>query len=136
MERKTAVILGITGLLVLFNASLALSEGEPVAAESALAAPQEKNEPETRWVWGEVTNVDAQNKTLSLKYLDYDTEEEKELTVTADDLTGYENVKSLEEIQVKASVSIDYLPGDGKNIARSISLEKSDAGEVTGPGSL
>jgi len=142
MKRKTAVILGATGLLILLSAGLALSGEEPAAV---LAVPQEKNEPETRWVWGEVINVDAQNKTLSLKYLDYDTDEEKELTVTADNLTGYENVKSLEEIPAKASVSIDYLSGDGKNIARSISLEKPetapvapkpDAGEVTGPGRL
>ncbi|MDD5196646.1 MAG: hypothetical protein PHV92_03375 [Candidatus Omnitrophica bacterium] len=133
MKRRIATILGIIGLGVLLNTGLALSQDEPKAKEPSLAAPQEKNESDTQWVWGEVTSVDTQNKTLALKYLDYDTDEEKELLITVDNLTSYENVRSLEEIQVKDSVSIDYISGAGKNTAMSVSLEKAEAAGLQAP---
>ncbi|MBP7836089.1 MAG: hypothetical protein KA022_01265 [Candidatus Omnitrophica bacterium] len=133
MYRKIAVILGIAGLCFILNTGLALSQEPPEAQDSALAAAQEKNETDTQWVWGEVTSVDAQEKVLTLKYLDYDTDEEKELLLAVDDLTGYENVKSLEEIKVKDFLSVDYISGDGKNTARSISLEKPEAAAPQAP---
>ncbi|MDD2679327.1 MAG: hypothetical protein PHO03_00795 [Candidatus Omnitrophica bacterium] len=133
MESKAAASLIIAGLLILLNAGLAFSEEQPEAQAPALAASQEKNEPDTQWVWGEVVSVDAQNKTLTLRYLDYDTDEEKELAITVDNLTGYENIKSLEEIKQKDSVSIDYISSDGKNTARSISLEKPEITALQAP---
>ncbi len=133
MDRKITVILGITGLCFILNTGLALSQEPPETTKPFLAAPQEKNEPDTQWVWGEVTSIDAQDKVFTLKYLDYDTDEEKELLLAVDDLTGYENVKSLEEIKVKDFLSVDYLSGDGKNTARSISLEKPEAAAPQAP---
>lgn len=133
MSRKIAVILGIMGLVFILNTGLALSQEPPEAKEPSAASPQEKNEPDTQWVWGEVASVDAPGKVLTLKYLDYDTDEEKELLLAVDDLTGYENVKSLEEIKVKDFLSVDYISGDGKNTARSISLEKSEAAAPQAP---
>ncbi|MFA4989553.1 MAG: hypothetical protein WC576_02140 [Candidatus Omnitrophota bacterium] len=133
MKRRIAAILGIMGVGFLLSAGLGLSQDEPEGKESSLVIPQEKNESDTQWVWGEVISVDTQNKTLTLKYLDYDTDEEKELLLTVDNLTGYENVKSLEEIQAKDSVSIDYISSAGKNTARSISLEKAEAAGLQAP---
>ena len=126
MKIKISAILGILGALILLNMGLALSEEQAETKTPVAAVAQEKAEPETQWVWGEVVNVDAQNKTLTLKYLDYDTDEEKELAILVDNLTSYENVTSLEEIQKKDSLSIDYISSDGKNTARSISLEKPE----------
>ena len=117
MKIKITAILGIIGLFILVNAGLVLSEGQ-------------SNEPNTQWVWGGVVNLDAQNKTLSLKYLDYETDQEKEITIMVDSLTSYENFKSLDEIQPKDTLSIDYILSDGKNIAKSISLEKPESAPV------
>ena len=133
MKIKISAILGILGALILLNMGLALSEEQTEAKTPAAAVAQEKAEPETQWVWGEVVNVDAQNKTLTLKYLDYDTDEEKELAILVDNLTSYENVTSLEEIQKKDSLSIDYISSDGKNTARSISLEKPETSASVTP---
>ncbi|MDD5026937.1 MAG: hypothetical protein PHV58_00385 [Candidatus Omnitrophica bacterium] len=133
MKRRIAAISGIIGLGLLLNTGLALSQDEPEDKALSSVAPQEKNESDMQWVWGEVISVDTQNKTLALKYLDYDMDEEKELLIIADNLTSYENAKSLEEIRAKDSVSIDYISVAGKNTARSISLEKAEAVDFQSP---
>lgn len=121
-------IAGVLIVLILAGAGLALSEDQ-ITEPNALAAAttQENNDSNTQWVWGEVTAVDALAKTITLKYLDYETDQEKEIVLTVDDSTAYDNVKSLEEIQLKDNLSVDYISKDGKNIAKSISLEKSES---------
>jgi len=124
MKKKLSVALV---LLMLASAGLALSEDQIESASPVAAAPQEKIEPATQWVWGEVTNVDAQAKTLTLKYLDYETDQEKELALAVDETTSYENIKSLEDIQPKDNLSVDYILKEGKNVAQGISLEKPES---------
>jgi len=126
MKMKISVMLA---LLILFSASMVLSEGqkEPNATSAAAQASQENSDPATtQWVWGEVTSVDTQNKVIALKYLDYETDQEKETSITVDDSTSYDNIMSLEEIQPKDYLSIDYISEDGKHIARTIGLEKAE----------
>lgn len=84
-----------------------------------------------QWLWGEVLSGDFQKNELVIKYVDYDTDIEKEVVVTVSDKTTYENVKSLLEIKPRDMVSIDYaLDSQGRNIAKNISVEKPGAGEV------
>jgi len=86
-----------------------------------------ENEPEMQWLWGEVTNLDLQNRMILVKYLDYETDQEKEATISVDDKTTYENIKSIEELKQNDPVSVDYIiTPEGKNIARIISLEKPE----------
>ncbi|MCU0650613.1 MAG: hypothetical protein MUC52_00060 [Candidatus Omnitrophica bacterium] len=90
---------------------------------TAVSRAQENLEPQ--WLWGEVETVNAQAKTLQVKYLDYDTDIEKELTLATDEKTKYENVKGLEEIKPQDTISVDYVIGsDGGNLAVDISVEK------------
>jgi hypothetical protein len=113
MKIKNFLVLGITALLIFIGANLIFSQ-EPV-------------EPDMQWLWGEVSNVDLQNKTILVKYLDYETDQEKEISITIDDKTNYENIKSIDELKAKDTVSIDYIVSlDGKNIARNISAEKPE----------
>jgi hypothetical protein len=87
--------------------------------------PQEKND--TQWAWGEVTNLDIQAKTVTIKYLDYEADQEKELVLVIDDKTTFENIKGLEEIKIKDTLSVDYvIVPDNKNIAKNINLEKPE----------
>lgn len=96
-------------------------------AEEAVVAASAQNEVDTQWAWGEVTSLGSQAKTLSLKYFDYETDQEKELVLTVDEKTAYENIKSFDEIKVKDTLSIDYAAGpENKNIAKNISFEKPD----------
>ena len=62
-----------------------------------------------------------------MKYLDYDTDIEKELVIGVDDKTKFENAKGLEEVKAQDTVSVDYLiNADGTNRATDISVEKLD----------
>lgn len=95
--------------------------------EKGGATPELAMEPETQWVWGEVVSVDTQEKKVTVKYLDYETDQEKQLAVTIDDKTAYENIKSLDELKPLDTVSIDYVTStDGKNLAKNISIEKPE----------
>ena len=79
-------------------------------------------------MWGEVVSTNPINNELLVKYVDYDTDSEKEITISTDDKTIYENAKSIDEIKVGDSVSVDYaVSADGKNLALNISLEKPEA---------
>jgi len=99
-------------------------------------SPQEPLPPvaldsEVQWLWGEVIATDFPKNELLIKCVDYDTDTEKEVTVTASDKTTYENVKSLLEIKPQDMVSIDYtVDNQGRNIAKNISVEKPEAGEA------
>ena len=97
------------------------------------AYPQEKNEFQMQWAWGEVTAVDPASGTLAVKYFDYDAGQDKELNVTVDEKTSYENISKIDDLKPGQNVSVDYsVLAEGKNIARNISLEKvEDAGTPT-----
>ncbi|MFA5090556.1 MAG: hypothetical protein WC510_05970 [Candidatus Omnitrophota bacterium] len=100
-----------------------------VSAQPALSPSQasELKEPEPQWLWGEVVSVDAASGELTVKYVDYETDSEKELTIHADSKTAYINVKSLLEIKPQDTLSIDYaVSSDGRNIAINVVLEKME----------
>ncbi len=131
---KTKIIV-ILSLFILTGAGFAFSEDQAADTKAlttsvpsaAMPAVEESSElPNTQWVWGEVTSIDAQNKALNLKYLDYETDQEKEMSVATDDSTVYENAKMLSDIQPKDNISVDYVVKDGKNIAKTIGLEKAE----------
>ncbi|MFH0855886.1 MAG: hypothetical protein V1869_05210 [Candidatus Omnitrophota bacterium] len=120
-------IAGVLTVLILVSAGLTLGEDQITGLQTAdTASQQENSDVNTQWVWGEVTGIDAQGKTLTLKHLDYETDQEKEVVLAVDNLTTYDNVKSLEEIRPGDNLSVDYISQDGKNMAKSISLEQSE----------
>jgi|GEM_PF-817632 len=125
MDKRTGVILTvITGLLIFLGTGFALAQQEKLSAQDAAA--------EIQWIWGEVVSVDPAAKSFAVKYLDYDTDMEKQMTMSVDDKTGFENSKSLADMKIQDTVSIDYvIGGDGKNVARNISVEKiEDIGDT------
>ncbi|MDD5409682.1 MAG: hypothetical protein PHC71_06295 [Candidatus Omnitrophica bacterium] len=100
---------------------------EPEASAPAAQVPAQ-NENDTQWTWGEVVNLDSAGKTITLKYLDYETDQEKDIVLGFDEKTSFENIKSFDEIKIKDTLSIDYIVGpDGKNMAKNISLESQDS---------
>ncbi len=100
---------------------------EPQKEEPAL----QPTETQVQWLWGEVVSLDAQNNVLAIKYLDYETDSEKQMSITVNDKTAFENVSSIDEIKPKDTVSIDYtVSPEGKNIAKNISVEKPAEAEI------
>lgn len=116
--RKTVLALGI--------AALVFSASQAAFCQEADSVEQPDMQNETQWIWGEVVAVDSDKGEVSVTYLDYDTDEEKQITICVDGNTKYENVKSLAEINNQDAVSIDYLAQADKNIAQNISVDKTD----------
>jgi len=124
MKIKTGLILVIAAFLIFISVNLIFSQE---STEQTGSIPQTQNEPDTQWVWGEVVTLDAQGKTLLLKYLDYETDQEKEINIATDDKTTFENIKSIDQIRLKDILSIDYIvSASGENIAKNISVEKPE----------
>jgi hypothetical protein len=111
------------------------SESEKVSTSDVVNAPDingskkamlnsKEADEEPFWLWGEVISVDPYKKELLIKYLDYETDEEKTILITVDNKTTYENIKSLDEIELHSEISVDYIISqDGKNIAKNIRIE-------------
>jgi len=134
-KRELRILVGF--LCVTMAAAAAFAEDAPAVAtdttapvsisQSSMPPAALEKEGEAQWVWGEVVSLDAQAKAITLKYLDYETDQEKELTLLVDDRTSFENVKNLDEIKAKDTLSVDYVSEpENKNIAKNISLEKTD----------
>ncbi len=105
--------IGLIGVAVLSLLSAGIIFGQEAATE-----------PDMQWAWGEVVSVDSANKTITVKSLDYETDQEKEISVTIDEKTTFENVKSLDEIKALDAISIDYtIDADGKKIAKAVTIE-------------
>ena len=126
MARKFIFVLGIIISLVIVSVSFAQDAATPDAVVPAVSPVDS----ELQWLWGEAVTVDLEKKEILVRYQDYDTDEEKEMTITVDDKTGFENVGSLAQVQPQDTLSIDYkVTADGKNTAKNISVEKAqDAG--------
>ena len=130
-------VLVILASLLLVGSVFAQDSSQENAAQPAtkdIVVPQNVNttqptsEPETQWIWGEVVSADSASKSVAIKYLDYETDQEKDMTIGVDEKTTYENIKSIDEIKPKDTLSIDYIAGtDGKNVAKNISLEKPES---------
>lgn len=135
MGLNKGLVLGVAASLVFISSGLILAEEDIEAVEQNIdseagqqeVVPDIKVESETQWLWGEVASVDAQNNTFIVKYLDYETDSEKEAKLNIDDKTTYENIKSLAELKALDTVSIDYIvSSDGKHIVKNISAEKPE----------
>lgn len=115
-------------VLIISSSLIFLSAGPNFAQE--LKADTDTSvslEPEVQWIWGEALAVNSNDKTIQVKYVDYDSDTEKEIIITTDAQTIYENVKSLEQIKPQDTISVDYVSGkDGSNLAKNISVEKPE----------
>jgi len=79
---------------------------------------------------GEIVSVNPEAKTFNVQYYDYETSSLKEIIFNTDDSTQFENVKTLNEITAADTVSIEYVKEADKNIARKVSVEKTDIEDV------
>lgn len=108
---------------------LAFAQGE----DEVKTLNQEPQVLDLKWVLGEVMNIDLENKVISVKYLDYEDSEEKNISILIGSDTTFENIKSLEEIRPQDYLSLDYVfTQDGKNVAKNISLDKPKTVEAEG----
>ncbi|MCU0666523.1 MAG: hypothetical protein MUF05_05475 [Candidatus Omnitrophica bacterium] len=116
--RIVIIITSILSVMLLGQVTLSAQEApnQPAAPVVNAEGPQ--------WVWGEVVSVDPAAKVIKVKYLDYETDTEKEMDLKVNEATTFEGVGSLEEIKLQDMVSIDWALGPGGvSLAQTISRE-------------
>jgi hypothetical protein len=128
-----AILLAVPFSTLSFAQENPTSQQPAAVQEKAAVTPAVPARPDvakpvpTEWLYGEINSVDIPAKSLTLTYLDYDTDIEKQVIVYVDAKTIFENVKSLEEIKPQDMVSVDYIIGtDGKSHAVTVSVEKPE----------
>lgn len=141
MLKRTYLSLIMVAISLVYFATLVFSEEvnpsktepavPPAVTATTPAAPVAEPKPaaeETKWVWAEVTGVDAVNNQIVVKYLDYDTDEEKSLAIVTDNATRFENAEGIKSVAVGDNVGVDYILNDkGQALAKSIALEKAES---------
>lgn len=125
MKNKLVIMIGFLSIVFISSVSLVFSQ-EPTAAVATQDNPQAAEE-EVSWVWGEVKSVDVSSATFTIKYMDYQTDEEKELILAVDQETKFENIGDLSGIKAGDTASIDYIVKGDKTIAKNISIEKIES---------
>ena len=86
------------------------------------------------WVWGEVKNVDYISSKFNILYMDYQTDDEKELVLTVNQDTKFEGINDFNSLKAGDTVGIDYFSDADNNIAKNISVEKlEEPSEVSSP---
>ncbi len=121
-------ILGIAVLVGIVSLTAAVAQQDPAAAEGTageqVPAPVEAD---VQWQWGEIVAVSPDQNSFTFKYLDYEADVEKEISVFADADTVFENVTALNELKAQDTVSIDFVQApDGKYLAKNVSVEKPE----------
>ena len=129
MKRKTLAVLVAAACLTLAFVAVAFSQDTPNESSDEMETL------EVQWLWGEVVSVNPDKNEILVRYMDYDNEEMKEITVTVDEDTTYENVESLAKIKPKDTLSIDYIiTEEGKNLAKLVSFEAAESLGEQAPG--
>lgn len=107
-------------LTILTNPIFSQEETQAPAAKETEAQPEELS------IYGEVQAVDEDSNSLSVQYYDYDSDEEKTIEIGVDKDTKIENAAKLDEIKQNNWVDVTYSVSAGKNIAKSIIVEKEE----------
>lgn len=86
------------------------------------------------WVWGEVKNVDYISSKFNILYMDYQTDDEKELVLTVNQDTRFEGINDFNSLKAGDTVGIDYFSDADNAIAKNVSVEKlEEPSEVSSP---
>lgn len=127
MKRPLGVYIMIS-VIMAFAATSAFSQATPPAAESAkaeTAAPAASQAKEIS-IYGEVQAVNAVANTLSVQYYDYDSDSEKTAEVVVGADTKMENAKAASDVKKGDWVDVTYVASGGKNMAKTVSVEKEE----------
>lgn len=128
MKRTISFILVFALFLAPVSASLVFAAQEGPECEYGGAVPEEQREPQMQWVWGRALSVNAEAGVFTMSYLDYITDQNKELIIIVDDKTAYENIESISGIKASDTLSVDYIiDAAGRNIAGNVSVDKPAA---------
>ena len=100
----------------------------PAATETATVAPEATTaaQPQEISIYGEVKAVNPAASSMTVQYYDYDSDEEKSIDITSDSNTKMENATAITDIKQGNWADVIYTAANGKNIAKSIIVEKEE----------
>lgn len=84
-------------------------------------------QPQDISIYGEVKAVNPVTNSMTVQYYDYDSDEEKSIEIIADSNTKMENAATINDVKQGNWADVIYIVTDGKNIAKSIIVEKEEA---------
>ena len=96
------------------------------AASPAQATGGETAKAQEISIYGEIKSVDTAAGSIVVQYYDYDSDDEKSVEVTAGNNTKMEGALTINDIKQGNWADIDYTVIGGKNIAKSIAVEKEE----------
>ncbi len=117
------------------NKETTVTEQAPAPEAPAPAVPAEEDAAKKNEVsiYGEVQAVDPTANSINVQYYDYDSDEEKTITLTGDNNTKFENAALLNDVRKGDWVDAVYTVIDGKNIAKLVSVEKEEEAPAGSP---
>ena len=137
MEKHRSIRLLTICLIVILFTMPAFSQQNPTppasqddnpasssTSEQVSSVKAEIPQPTEISIYGEVQSVDASTNSLTIKYYDYDSDQEKSVEITANMATKLENASSITDIKKGDWADIIYIVNDAKNMAKSVSIEK------------
>ena len=92
----------------------------------APAAPEKSAQSEEISIYGEIKAVNQAANSITIQYYDYDSDQEKSIEITADTNTKIENAATITNIKQDSWADVIYTVASGKNIAKSIIVEKEE----------
>lgn len=100
----------------------------PATTPAPAAVPVKEEPPKMTElsIYGEVQAVNIQANSMTVQYYDYDNDEEKSTEITLDGNSKLENVKAIGDIKKGDWVDVAYVTSAGKNVAKSVSVEKEE----------
>lgn len=101
-------------------APAATTEAVAPAPAAAPVQPQEIS------IYGEVKAVNPAASSVTVQYYDYDSDEEKSIEITSDSNTKMENAAAINDVKQGNWADVIYTVVNGKNIAKSIIVEKEE----------
>ena len=98
------------------------------AAVEAASAGQAQSQEVS--IYGEVKSVNMAASSLTIQYYDYDSDEEKSIEILTDAATKMENAAIITDIKPGNWADVVYSVKDGKNLAKSIIVEKEEEAPI------
>ena len=139
MRKNGLISLVVICLGITLSTMLAFSQQNPTppasqdnnpvagsASEQVVPVKEEALQPQEVSIYGEVQSINVAAHSITVQYYDYDSDQEKNIEITANQATKLENVASTADIKKGNWTDIVYAISDAKNIARSISVEKDE----------
>ena len=98
----------------------------PASPEMAAPAATPAAQAQEISIYGEVKAVNAAASSMTVQYYDYDSDEEKSIEITSDSNTKMENAATIADVKQGNWADVIYTVSNGKNIAKSIIVEKEE----------